>query len=68
MEFAAVLSVSSDFPLPEAGVTVLVGVPLGAEARHHVVAAIAVLHIAAEKKLHMLMEMDLKSVTEAEAE
>lgn len=50
------------------GVTVLVGVPLDAEARHHVVAAIAVLHIAAEKKLHMLMEMDLESVTEAEAE
>lgn len=55
MEFAAVLSVSSDFHLPEAGVTVHVGVPLGAEARHHVVAAIAVLHIEVEKKLHMLM-------------
>ena len=50
------------------GVTVHVGVPLGAEARHHVVAAIAVLHIEVEKKLHMLMEMDLESVTEAEAE
>lgn len=40
------------------GVTVLMGVPLGAEARHHVVAAIAVLHTVAEMKLHMLMETD----------
>lgn len=50
------------------GVTVLVGAPLDAEARHHVVAAIAVLHIVAEMKLHTLMEMDLESITEAEAE
>lgn len=48
------------------GVTVLVGVPPGAEALHHVFAAIAVLHIVAEMKLHMLMETDLESVTEAE--
>ncbi|KAK4364875.1 hypothetical protein RND71_016233 [Anisodus tanguticus] len=37
------------------GVIVLVGIPLGAETRHHAVAAIAGPHIVAEMKLHMLM-------------